>query len=149
MTRLVIVALVIAAGCSGKHKQASTAGSGEPVIARRLSIGWGFQPAADAPEMTDVFLATTDETGKQVSTSIGRYKGTCTTITPAKDMNALTGASCTTSGGGGTELHAVVRPDEIIVMQLGVTPGATPDPMAREQVTSVKIPLGISVEAAK
>jgi len=145
MTRLVIVALVIAAGCSGKHKKATT--TGEPVIARRLSIGWGFTPAEG--EMTDVFLATTDETGKQVSTSIGRYKGTCTAITPAKEMNALTGASCTTSGGGGTELHAVVRPDEIIIMQLGVTPGATPDPMAREQVTSIKIPLGISVEAAK
>ncbi len=148
MTRLVIVALVIAAAgaaCSSKHKKAST--TGEPVIARRLSIGWGFQPADG--EMTDVFLATTDETGKQVSTQIGRYKGTCTTITPAKDMGALTGASCTTSGGGGTELHAVVRPDEIIIMQLGINPGATPDPMAREQVTSVKIPLGIAVEAAK
>jgi hypothetical protein len=147
MTRLVIVALVIAAAAGCKHKKASTTTKGDPVIARRLSIGWGFQPAET--EMTDVFLATTDETGKQVSTSIGRYKGTCTTITPAKEMNALTGASCTTSGGGGTELHAVVRPDEIIIMQLGVTPGATPDPMAREQVTSIKIPLGISVEAAK
>ena len=64
-------------------------------------------------------------------------------------MSALTGASCTTSGGGGTELHAVVRPDEIIVMQMGITPGATPDPMSREQVASIKIPLGISVELAK
>jgi len=145
MTRLVIVlVVVIATSCSGKNKKPTT---GEPVLARRLAVGWGFQPAET--EMTDVFLATTDETGKQVSTQVGRYKGTCTQITPAKEMNALTGASCTTAGGGGTELHAVVRPDEIIVMQMGITPGATPDPMSREQVTAVKIPLGIAVEAAK
>ena len=140
------ITLALLGSCGGAANTGSKAGPSEPVIAKKVALSWGIEKQG---ELADIFLATTDETGKQVSTSIGRYKGTCTTITPAKDMNALTGASCTTSGGGGTELHAVVRPDEIIVMQLGVTPGATPDPMAREQVTSVKIPLGISVEAAK
>jgi len=57
MTRLLIVALVIAAGCSGKHKKATTT-KGEPVIARRLSVGWGFQPAADMPEQVATLIAT-------------------------------------------------------------------------------------------
>jgi len=33
-------------------------------------------------------------------------------------------------------------------LQVGNEPGRTPDPMARVEVTRVKIPLGIAVEAA-
>ena len=152
MRRLGIASLVVFAACSGKGKQSSTtSGSatgsdGPAVMAKKLSVSWGFQPQG---ELADVFLATTDETGKQVSHPVGRYKGTCSTITPAKEMNAITGAACKTAGGGGTELHAIARPDEIIVMQMGITPGATPDPMAREQVTTVKVPTGIAIEAAE
>ena len=39
-----------------------------------MAVGWGFQVEGDA---TDVFLALTDETGKQVSHPVGRYKGKC------------------------------------------------------------------------
>lgn len=142
MTRLTIAALVLAAACSGKSKQPTT--TGEKIPPKRVIVGWGFQPQG---EMTDIFLATTDETGKQVSHPIGLYKGTCEKITPAKEMNALTGAACKT-GGGGTELHAVVQGNNIIVLQMGTMPGTTPDPMAREQVKSVNFPLGAAVEAA-
>ena len=43
-----------------------------------MAVGWGFQVEGDA---TDVFLALTDETGKQVSHPVGRYKGKCESIT--------------------------------------------------------------------
>jgi hypothetical protein len=143
MTRLMIAAIaVLGLGCSGKGKQAAT--TGEPIPAKRVVVSWGFQPEG---EMTDIFLATTDETGKQVSHPLGRYKGTCEKITPAKEMTALTGAACTT-GGGGTELHAVVQGDDIIIMQMGTSAGATPDPMAREEVKRIGFPLGAAVEAA-
>jgi hypothetical protein len=38
--------------------------------------------------------------------------------------------------------------EEIVVLQVGVDEGRTADPMARVEVTRVKIPLGIGVEAA-
>ena len=148
MNRLAIAGLLVIAACSGKGKSSSTTGPGSaepPPLAKKISVSWGFQAVG---ELSDVFLATTDETGKQVSHPIGRYKGACAAITPAKEMNAISGAACTTPGGGGTELHAIARADEIVVLQMGITPGATPDPMAREQVTTVKVPVGIAIEAA-
>jgi hypothetical protein len=143
MTRLVIsfVALALAVGCSGKAKPPKTT---ESPLAKRVTLSWGFQPEG---EMTDVFLATTDETAKQVSHPIGRYKGKCDKITPAKEMNAITGVACTTTGGG-TELHAVVQDNQVIIMMMGTNPGATPDPMAREEVTRVGVPLGAAIDAA-
>jgi hypothetical protein len=42
----------------------------------------------------------------------------------------------------------VHRIDELVVVQMGTMPGATPDPMAREEVTRIKIPTGIAVEIA-
>ena len=36
-----------------------------------------------------------------------------------------------------------------IVLQMGIVPNGKPDPMAREELIHVKIPLGIAVEAAK
>jgi hypothetical protein len=36
--------------------------------------------------------------------------------------------------------------DEIIVLKLGIDDGVKPDPMAREVVTSIKVPLGAKIE---
>jgi hypothetical protein len=153
MTRLVIafasLALALGLGCSGgKGKQATaTTGTGEgsagPArLAKRVTISWGITPVG---EMADIFLATTDETGAQVSHSIGRYKGTCSVFAPAPEMKALTGVQCT-AGGGGTELHAVAQGgDQIIVLQMPFTEGAPQDPMNRKEIISVKVPLGVAI----
>lgn len=160
MTRLMIalVACAVTAACpaakqgGGAEEPAGPGSSGpapEPKLQpalqpKKLRVSWGITQDG---ELADLFLATTDETGKQVSHSLGRYKGTCTRIAPAPEMNALTGVACVT-GGGGTELHAVHRADEIVVVKMGTMPGVAPDPMAREEVTHVKVPVGIAVELA-
>jgi hypothetical protein len=147
MTRLMIaLAACVLVACSA-GKQGSTAGtgtSGAAVQAKKLQLSWGISPEG---ELADIYLATTDETGKQVSHQVGRYKGKCEPFLPAKEMNALTGVRCVTSGGG-TEIHAVHRADEIVIVQLGTTPGVAPDPMAREEVTRVTIPTGVAIEVA-
>ena len=136
--------LLTSVGCGGKQASPSNAGSGvseTSVIAKKIAVSWGIQQNG---EMADIFLATTDETGKQVSHQVGTYKGACTVFTPATEMNALTGVQCK-AGDGGTELHAVTRGgDEIVVLQMGIS--KTPDPMAREEVTRVKVPLGVKIE---
>lgn len=148
MARLSI-ALLFIIGCSGTSKQPPTTATGSgsagpAVMAKKISISWGIEPVG---EMADIYLATTDETGKQVSHEVGRYKGTCTAVTPAKAMNALIAVACR-AGGGGTELQAVAKGgDEIVVLKMGLDPGVTPDPMSREEVIRVKVPLGVAIHA--
>ena len=150
MTRLAIAPVfVLLAACGGGTKSpAKPTGdsTGAPIIAKKIAVSWGISPQG---EMADLFLETTDETGRQVSHELGRYKGVCTKIIPAKEMNALTAVSCT-AGGGGTELQAVAKGgDEIVVLKLGFEAGKPSDPMAREIVTTVKVPLGVSIEVGK
>jgi hypothetical protein len=144
MTRLVI-ALALLASCSGTAKQpGSTGGTSEPVVlAKKVAVSWGIEKHG---ELSDIYLATTDETGKQVSHSLGAYKGDCKVFTPAKPMNALTGVACRT-GGTGTELHAVVENGEdVVVLKMGIDEGVTQDPMAREEVMRIKVPGGAKIE---
>jgi hypothetical protein len=137
-----LLALVAANACSGRGTQSTT--GGERLPAKRVIVGWGFQVEGD---QTEVFLATTDETDKQTSHPVGRYRGRCERIAPAAEMSALTGASCG-SGEGTTELHAVVQGNQILVLQMVTPPGGTADPMAREQVKQIGFPLGAAVEVA-
>ena len=88
---LLVLLTVFAWACSGKGKDKPTtpgsgSGSDGPAIyAKKIAVSWGFTPAG---EFADVFLVTTDETGKQVSHQVGRYKGKCAPFTPAPEMNA-------------------------------------------------------------
>lgn len=145
MMRLAILFVVVAA-CSGKSKPGPTTGgtgSGSAYLAKMVHVTWGITQQASGAE---VFLQTTDETGRQVSHPLGSFEGQCSVITPAADMKAVSGVSCKT-GGISMELHAVVREPDIIVLKLRVDEGITPDPMAREEVTRVRIPTGAGVDA--
>jgi hypothetical protein len=139
-----VVLLLMA--CSGGAKATKGDPGGEPVIAKRVVIGFGFSPGEGEPATTKVFLAVTDETGTQVSHPVGAFEGACTAGTPAKEMNALVGATCPT-----IELHAVVQGNEIIVMGAKHAANRTGplDPMAREEITRVTFPLGAAVEAGR
>jgi hypothetical protein len=147
MTRLAI-ALVLGTmiGCSGSAKQPARTGGGggETIVAKRVSLSWGISQDG---EMADLFLQTTDETGSQVSHELGRWKGICTKVVPPANMNALIALDCRT-GATGTQLQAVMHGgDEVIVVKLGIDDGAVPDPMAREEVKRIKVPLGAKIEA--
>lgn len=145
MKRLAIAFLLVAAACSGNHKKDSTgAGSGVEILAKKIVVSWGIQQKAAA---ADVFLQTTDETGKQVSHPLGAFDGQCATTKPADEMKAITGVRCM-AGATGIELHAVPANGEIIILRMRVDDGVTPDPMAREELTRVKVPTGSAVEAA-
>ena len=139
-----VLAIVLVAACSGGKKKQDTTGSGSAVLVKKLAVSWGISPKGSSAE---VFLQTTDETGKQTSYPVGTFEGTCQVIKPAEDMKALNGVNCT-AGNAGVELHAVVNDADIVVLKLKVQVGVTPDPMAREEVTRVKAPAGAAIEAA-
>lgn len=145
MTRpTLLFTLALLVSCGGKATTGSTT-SGEPIIAKKVVVSWGIEKQG---EMADLFLATTDETGKQVSHPLGRYKGDCKVITPAKEMNAATGLACRT-GATGTELDAVIEHGEdIVVLQSGIDAGVKPDPMSRKEIARVKVTLGAKIEIA-
>ncbi len=142
MKCLVLAILLVAACSGGKKKQDTTAtGSGSAIYAKKILVSWGIASKGTSAE---IFLQTTDETGKQTSYPVGTYEGTCQVIKPTEDMKALSGVNCT----GGTELHAVVNDADIVVLKMKVQVGVTPDPMAREEVTRVKAPAGAAIEGA-
>ncbi len=141
-----VLAIVLVAACSGsKNKQDTTAaGSGAPVVAKKVGLSFGISPKGTSAE---IFLQVTDETGKQTSYPVGTYEGTCQVVKPASEMKALIAVNCT-AGSAGTELQAVVSGAEIVVLKLRVELGTAPDPMSREEVTRVKAPPGAAIEAA-
>jgi hypothetical protein len=149
MTRLAITALVLLGliGCPTKKEDTTPdgtgSGSGPAQLAKKVSISWGIQQAG---EMADLYLALTDETGRVASHQLGRYKGSCSVTSPSPGMNALTAVTCRT-GGTGTELHVVTQGgDTIIVLQMGVDEGVAPDPMSRQEVKRIRVPLGAAIE---
>jgi len=144
--RLLVVASALAlSACPGKHKKPATGtGSGSAVMAKRYVVSWGITQGASSAE---IFLQVTDETGKQVSHPVGTFQGTCSATTPAPEMRALIAAQCK-AGATGTEVQAVHQNDQLVVVRMRIDQGVTPDPMGREEVTHVDIPIGIAVDAA-
>jgi hypothetical protein len=145
----IVAAILFAlAGCPGPAKTdpGTGSGSGPPPIAKRVSLAWGIQPTTvGADVMADLYLALTDERGQVASHELGRWKGTCEVVVPSPDMNALTGMRCKT-GGTGTELHVTTQGgDTVIVLQMGWNEGAPADPMAREEVKRISVPLGVAI----
>lgn len=146
--KALVLAIVLVAACSGKSKQeTTTAGggsdTGSAILAKKVAIGFGVTQNGSSAQ---VFLQITDETGKQTSHPVGSYDGSCQSITPAPEMKALAGVRCTsTTSTGSTELHAVAADAEIVVLKLHVEDGLEPDPMAREEVTRVKVPPGAAI----
>ena len=138
--------LIAATACGGSKKTPTSAGggSGAPAIyAKKMVMSWGIQQHDAA---ADVFLQTTDETGKQTSYPLGTYQGQCKVITPAASLKAESAVACNQVATG-VELDATVTDEEIIILKGNTQNGNPPDPMSREEVTRVKAPGGAKVES--
>ena len=146
MRSLTIAMALLVCACPSKKKEPTTiatgSGTGLTHLVKKTVLSWGFSPTGAE---TEVFLATTDETGSQVSHPVGTFPGTCQKISAAKEMNAIIAAKCAPEGMAGSEIHAVKQNNEIIVLKMSA---ATADPMAREEVKRVAITLGAAIEAA-
>ena len=148
MSRVAALVIAIACGsaCSGKSSSTTTPGGATVIVAKKMRISWGVSPMGNG---SDVYLASTDETGGQVSHSVGHYAGTCAAASAAPAMKALMTVMCQSPDGGGDEIDAVVRDGEVIILHVRFESGITPDPMGRERVTSIPIPIGTAVEVAR
>ncbi len=140
-----MIAIACGSACSGKSSSTTPGGSTE-IVAKKMRLSWGVSPASGG---SDVYLASTDETGGQVSHSVGHYAGTCAPAAGAPAMKALMTVMCQSPDGGGDEIDAVVRDSEVIGLHVRFEAGITPDPMGRERVTSIPVPIGTGVEVAR
>ncbi len=144
-----VVAAASLTACPKKGGGTATPGSGSgsgsstTVLSKKVLVHFGFEQGSSSAQVN---LQTTDETGKQVSHPLGTFKGTCAKSTAAEEMKALIAAQCR-EGATGTELHAAVQGAHIVVLKMMFADGATPDPMAREEITRVAIPTGAAVSA--
>src|SRR5690349_21135504 len=125
MMRLALgfVVAVLVAACPAKSKPEDTTPTGSGIstepgtfIAKKVVVSWGIEAQGTS---ANIFLQVTDETGKQVSHPAGTYAGTCATTSPAPEMNAIIAVVCK-DGATGTELHAVFKDTDIIVLMMRV-----------------------------
>lgn len=120
-------------------------GSGEEIVVKKASLGWGIKAAGDGAE---VFLAITDETGRATSHPLGRYDGDCSVLSGGRpSTGAITAVLCK-RGDIGFELDAVPRPGVIIVLKVPYAEGADPDPLSGEEVAHIAVPVGAKIETA-
>jgi hypothetical protein len=144
---LAAVATTACTACGGKGKD-DTVVDDRP--ARRATLSWGMTkapPKGDVVTRTEVFLGITDETGKAVSYPLGVYDGECVVLGALPQYSALTAVSCTNNGAG-FQLHANGNRSEIVVLRMPIREGVEPDPLARDQLTTIPVPLGAKIEAA-
>jgi hypothetical protein len=138
------IACVLAA-CGGQQTTGAGAGSGSAVMyAKKVVVEWGIHTSDADKTKTDVFLQTNDDQGRQISYPVGTYDGECREFHPAPEMGAVSGVACSV-GPNIVEIHAVIHDEDIIVLRLKSDPQHPPDPMAREEVTRVKIPRGTGI----
>jgi hypothetical protein len=138
------IACVLAA-CGARQTAGSGDGSGSAVMyAKKVVVEWGIHADDADKTKTDVFLQTNDDEGRQISYPVGTYDGECRQFHPAPEMGAASGVACSV-GPNIVEIHAVIHDEDIVVLKLKSDPQHPPDPMAREEVTRVKIPRGTGI----
>lgn len=146
MVRLAMV-LALVAACGGKGKPPPGPGSGSAIYAKKFAISWGIEPNGTAKQ--DVFLQTTDDTGKQTSYPLGTYDGVCTVGSPDAAVKAAMTVTCM-AGATGIELDAVLQKDplqdKVFVLKLKTQQGAAPDPMSGEEILRVNVTPGAALQ---
>jgi hypothetical protein len=141
--RLAILLIAVACGGGGKKPSTTTDNGSAAIYAKKIVMSWGIQ---QHDGNADVFLQTTDETGKQTSYPLGNFPGDCKVITPAAELKATSAVACNQPATG-IELDAVTTDEEIIILKGNTQNGNPPDAMSREELTRVKAPGGAKVEA--
>ena len=144
MTRSLLAIALLVAAC-GHHKPTDQPKSdaGLPPLIKSVAVSFQSQAAGD---VSHVFLAAMDETGKTLSYPVADVPGTCAPI--AADGKDLLTLECKSSAGT-TRMHAIQQGQDVVVLKETIAAGASPDPMNRDEVQRVTMPVDSKIEAAK
>jgi hypothetical protein len=145
MTRISLAVLLLAAAACGHHKPTDQpkGDAGLPPLIKSVAIS--LQAQADG-DVSHVFLAAMDETGKTLSYPAGDAPGACASIAP--DGADLVTLECKAAAAT-TRIHAIKQGQDVVVLKETVAAGAAPDPMNRDEVQRVTMPVDSKIEAAK
>src|SRR5262245_9622303 len=150
--RSVLRACAVAAACAAcaacGHNKGGAKGPGAddaglPPLIKSVAIS--LQAAADG-DVSHVFLAAMDETGKTTSYPVGDVPGACAAI--AADGADLVTLEC--KGGASTvRVHAITQSQDVVVLRENIAAGGAPDPMNREEIGRYSMPVDAKIEAAR
>jgi hypothetical protein len=143
MTRLLLAVALLAACGHHKPTDQPKSDAGLPPLIKSVAVS--FQSQADG-DLSHVFLAAMDETGKTLSYPVADVPGACASIAPdGKDLVTL---ECKASAGT-TRMHAIQQGQDVVILKETIAPGASPDPMNRDEVQRVTMPVDSKIEASK
>ena len=145
MTRTFVATAVIALAACGHKKPegGKTSDAGPPPLIKSVAVSFESQQAGD---VSHVFLPVMDETGHVTSYPVGDVPGTCASIPP--DGADLVTLECK-SNAGTVRLHAIKQGQDVVVLRETIAPGASPDPMNRDELQRYSMPVDAKIEAGK
>ncbi|HTJ40858.1 MAG TPA: hypothetical protein VL463_02145 [Kofleriaceae bacterium] len=145
MTRTFVAAAVIALAACGHKKPegGKTSDAGPPPLIKSVAVSFESQQDGD---VSHVFLPAMDETGKVINYPIGDFPGTCASIPP--DGADLVTLECKATAGT-VRLHAIKQNQDVVVLKETIAPGASPDPMNRDELQRFTMPIDAKIEAGK
>ena len=141
-----LLAIALAATACGHHKPTDQPKSGDgglPPLIKSVAVSFQAQTAGD---ISHVFLAAMDETGKTLTYPVPDVPGACAQVAP--DGADLLTLECKGSAGT-TRLHAVKQGQDVVILKETFASGAAPDPMNRDEVQRVTMPVDSKIEVAK
>jgi hypothetical protein len=161
ISRFVLAAIALSAVACGTRQTPTASKSGSqtakpedkpsgPQVIKQVHVGWTYEPepppAATAQQKarTSVFLSMTDEMGRVVSQSVGTFDGSCVDVGAIDTYHAIAALTCGQSGTG-VQLHAVAGRGEVLVLQMDVAEGKSPDPMDRRQIARFEVPIDAKI----
>lgn len=145
---LSLLLTVVAVACGGATTPVPE--QGPSGVARRAAVAFAAadatRPGSDVRRV-DVFLAVTDERGHTSSHPLGNFEGDCRTVPANRENQSIAAMQCWQTGRGFL-LEAIADRGEVLVVSLPLAEGIPPDPMAREEVTRVRVEPGAAIVGA-
>ena len=151
MTKLVVLAAVLACACSGGSSK-DTAGGGargkKPLKAKFVHLSLEILPASgpdeiDAGGLEEITLIITDETGSTRRLSMGEYPGPCEDVShrdKKSPMKPILSALC--RGGEGLRIRLLQKNRKIVLYR---APGVEGDDFDFDEFHEYEMPKGAGI----
>jgi hypothetical protein len=142
-----LLLLSLASAC-GHHKATDSSkpsDGGLPPLIKSVAVTFESRLSGAT---SHVFLVVMDETGKVINYPAGEVPGACASI-PADGVDLVTLECKGDTSTGTVRVHAIKQGQDVVVLRERFGPGGAADPMNRDEVARVSIPIDAKIAAGK